>query len=136
MTYKNNYNNQFLNLLFKNGKKSKIQKFILNLFLNIKLKGFNPNFIFIKAINNAIPIINLKQKRVKGKVVKVPKFISKNQRSSISIKWIINNAINKKIKFNESLSMEFIDTANFNSSSYKKKIEISKFLESIIIKKL
>jgi small subunit ribosomal protein S7 len=123
-------------LIFKNGKKSKIQKFILLVFLNIKLKGLNPGFIFIKAIYNATPTVTLKRKKVKGKIINIPKLISKKQKSSIGIKWIIKSALGKKAKFNENLANEFIETANFKSSSYKKKIEISKFLETTIIQRL
>ncbi len=133
MVYKTKYSNLFVNLIFKDGKKSKVQKLLIKFFIDIRSIGINPGFIFIKALSNAMPVVGIKKKKLKGKIVNIPKFISKQQKSAIGLKWIIQNALKKKNKFNNNLAKEFIETADFKSISYKKKLEISIFLEKNII---
>jgi len=134
MAYKNYNFNQFLNLLIKKGKKSKIQVFIFRCFLYIKIIGKNPGFVFIKALANVTPIVGIKNKKVKGKMVNIPNLISKKQKNAMGIKWILKSTLEKKNKFCKNLAYELIETAEFRSSSYKKKLEISLFLENNIAK--
>lgn len=131
MIYKNNTFNQFINLLFKKGKKWKIKKFILICFLLIRSVQKNPALIFLQAISISTPIVGLKKQKIKGKIKNIPILINKHKKKSISIKWILKGALIKKGFFCKNLSNELLKISKYKGFSYTKKIEISIFLENI-----
>lgn len=115
---------KFVNLLSRDGNKIRSRKFLLNCFIKIKSKGYNPIEVFIKAIKAAFPIAGLSKQRTRNKVSYKLKYISHDQRVSIAMKWLIEGASLKKNHFCDGLADELIEASIFKGYAYNKKISI------------
>jgi small subunit ribosomal protein S7 len=83
-------------LLMKQGKRTQAEKILENILLKISLKGYSPRKIFVLAINNVKPLIEVRNIRVKGKSFQVPIPLSKARQFSLAIKTILKNSSGKK----------------------------------------
>jgi len=123
---------KFINKLFWEGKKSKVEK-ILYAALDIaaeKLK--KPQLeIFEKAINNVRPLMEVKPRRVGGATYQVPIEVSTERGQAISMKWIRGNARARAgHSMQEKLSAELIDAFNNTGASMKKREDTHKMAEA------
>lgn len=105
--------NKFINLLMLDGKKSKAEKIIFNIFIKLKKEKKNPLKIIIKAINNSKPLIRLKiqKKRKLTKIIPVP--IREKKQITYAINSIIKLTKQKqKNKFENQLFIELLNAYN------------------------
>ncbi len=123
---------KFINKIMKKGKKTIAQKIVYGAFDIIKEKTKkDPLEIFYSAIENTSPILEVKSKRVGGATYQVPIEVNKDRRLTLSMRWIITGAKNKKGRpMKESLALEIIDAANNTGWAVKKKTDIHKMAEA------
>ena len=98
----------------------------------IKAKGQkNPKAIFDKAIENIMPKIEVRPKRVWGSIYQVPQEVKPKRQLFLAAKWIIDSARSKKgAEFAKFLADELIEAANETGNAYKKKLEVYKMAEA------
>lgn len=123
---------KFTNYVMLDGKKSIAIKIMNDTFEEIKSKGQkNPSAIFDKALENIIPKIEVRPKRVWGSIYQVPQEVKPKRQLFLASKWIIDSARNKKgTSFAKFLANELIEAANETGNAYKKKLEVYKMAEA------
>ncbi|ADM89827.1 30S ribosomal subunit protein S7 [Candidatus Zinderia insecticola CARI] len=122
---------KFINILMLSGKKNKSEKIIYKALYYIKSKNKNPIKIFLKAIENCKPLVEIKNKKIGGSNYQIPVEVNLNRRISLSMKWIKKFALKRKERFTYiKIANELIDASENKGSSINKKIEIYKMAES------
>ncbi|PZM82205.1 30S ribosomal protein S7 [Candidatus Gracilibacteria bacterium] len=123
---------KFINYIMLHGKKSLAIKIMNDTFEHIKAKGQkNPKAIFDKAIENIMPKIEVRPKRVGGSIYQVPQEVKPKRQLFLAAKWIIDSARSKKgAEFSKFLADELIEAANETGNAFKKKLEVYKMAEA------
>ncbi len=123
---------KFINYVMKDWKKSVAIKIINDTFEEIKAKGQKkPEEIFQKALDNVMPKIEVRPKRVWGSIYQVPQEVKAKRQLFLAAKWILESARNKKwISFYKALTAELIDAANETGNAVKKKLDVYKMAEA------
>jgi small subunit ribosomal protein S7 len=130
------YNSQlvtsFINKLMKNGKKT-VATTIFYRALNLaeertKKPGIE---IFEQAIKNVTPLIEVRPRRVGGATYQVPLEVRPERRRSLAIRWLVSSARDRSGKsMVEKLAAEFIDAANNQGVTVKKREDTHKMAEA------
>jgi len=90
-----------------------------------------PLEIFIKAIENVSPLLEVKPKRVGGATYQVPMEVRQERKLDLAIKWILDAARNKKGKgMAIKLSEELMAASNNEGSAMKKKADTHRMAEA------
>ena len=89
---------KFINCLMHDGKKSVAQRVFYDA-MEIVERGVpneNPLDVFIRAVENVMPMIEVRSKRVGGATYQVPMQVRKNRQQTLAIRWILMAAREKK----------------------------------------
>lgn len=123
---------KLINKVMLNGKKSLAQKICYRAFDIIKEKtGKNPEEVFEQALKNAMPVLEVKARRVGGANYQVPVEVRPERRQSLGIRWIVNYARQRSGKsMEEKLAAELLDAANNTGGAVKKKEDTHKMAEA------
>jgi small subunit ribosomal protein S7 len=130
------YNNiivsKFINQIMRKGKKILAKKIVYNSFkfINEKFKK-DPLGVFIKAIENTSPLLEVKPKRVGGAIYQVPVEVSENRKKTLAMRWIIDAAKKKKKKsMEEKLAEELIEASENRGAAIKKREDVQRMAEA------
>jgi len=123
---------KFVNFIMLDGKKTVAIKIMNDTFEIIKSKGQkDPMGVFNKAIENLLPKIEVRPKRVWGSIYQVPQEVNPKRQVFLASKWLIDAARKKKgTQFSKFLSNELIDAANETGDAIKKKLDVYKMAEA------
>ena len=123
---------KFTNYVMLDGKKALAKRIMQDTFAEIEAKGQkNPQGIFFKALENIMPRIEVRAKRVGGSVFQVPQEVKPKRQLFLAAKWIIDSARNKKgADFSKFLANELIEAANESGTAFKKKLDVYKMAEA------
>lgn len=123
---------KFVNYIMLDGKKSVAIKLMNDTFTEIKNKGQkDPEAIFMKAIENVMPKIEVRPKRVWGSIYQVPQEVKSKRQLFLAAKWILASVRSKKwTNFSKLLSWELIDAANETGNAVKKKLDVYKMADA------
>jgi len=123
---------KFTNYVMLDGKKALAKRIMQDTFEEIKAKGQkNPEGIFFKALENIMPRIEVRAKRVGGSVFQVPSEVKPKRQLFLAAKWIIASARSKKwADFSKFLAAELIEAANESGNAFKKKLDVYKMAEA------
>jgi small subunit ribosomal protein S7 len=89
---------KFINCLMRDGKKSVAQKVFYAAMEKVeqRVTGENPIDVFTRAVENVKPIIEVRSKRVGGATYQVPIQVNKTRQQTLSVRWILMAAREKK----------------------------------------
>lgn len=123
---------KFTNYIMLHGKKSLAKELMNETFEEIKAKWQkDPSGIFYKALENIMPKIEVRPKRVWGSIYQVPQEVKPKRQLFLAAKWIINSARNKKGgAFPKFLASELVEAANETWTAFKKKLDVYKMAEA------
>ena len=123
---------KFINALMMGGKKSTAQSIFYGAMDLIKERGHDePIKVFMRAIENAKPSVEVKSRRVGGSTYQVPIEVRPVRRQSLALRWLISYARSRPERtMREKLAGEFLDAANERGSAVKKKEDIHKMAEA------
>ena len=123
---------QFVNKVMSDGKKSTAQKIVYGAFDIIKQQTKKePLEVFKTAIENAMPVLEVKPKRIGGATYQVPMEVRGERRLALAFRWIIDGARAKKGKpMAEKLAQELIDCINNQGNAIKKKTDMHRMAEA------
>ena len=130
------YNSKIVTKLVNNimldGKKSIAQKIVYDAFDIIKEKeGKNPLEVFEQALENVMPVLEVKARRVGGATYQVPLEIRPERRQTLGLRWIVTYARTRHEKtMAEKLAGELIDAVNGNGGAFKKKEDTHRMAEA------
>lgn len=130
------YNSKVLTKLINNvmqdGKKGVAQKVCYDAFEIMREKtGKEPLEVFETAMNNVMPILEVKARRIGGATYQVPIEVRADRRQTLGIRWILDAARKRGEKYmRERLAGELIDASNNTGTSVKKREDTHKMAEA------
>lgn len=122
----------FINKLMYDGKKSKAEKIFYQAVNKAAEKTKKePLEVFNQALNNVMPVLEVKSRRVGGASYQIPVEVSPDRRITLGMRWIIGFARKRTGKpMWEKLALELIDAANGTGMAVKKKEDTHKMAEA------
>lgn len=123
---------KFINRIMLDGKKSLAIRLLDETFEEIKNKGHkNPKEIFDRALENVLPNIEVRPKRVGWSIYQVPQDVRPKRQMFLATRWILGAARSKKwISFPKALAIELLDASSDTWDAIKKKQEMYKMAEA------
>ena len=130
------YNSQLVTKLINNimydGKKGVAQKIVYDAFAIVEAKeNKNPLEVFQAALENVMPVLEVKARRVGGSTYQVPMEVRAERRQTLGLRWM--TAFSRKRSertMAEKLAGEIIDAKNSAGGAFKKKEETHKMAEA------
>ena len=130
------YNSQLVTKLINNimydGKKGVAQKIVYDAFAIVEAKeNKNPLEVFQAALENVMPVLEVKARRVGGATYQVPMEVRAERRQTLGLRWM--TAFSRKRSertMAEKLAGEIIDAKNSAGGAFKKKEETHKMAEA------
>lgn len=100
---------KFINLIFKEGKKSFWEKSFSSLFFLLKKKlNYSRNFILLKIFLRLHTKVEIRAIKSRKRVNLIPFFIKLKRRCFLSLKWLLESAKKKKTSFQQNLLLEIL----------------------------
>ena len=123
---------KLLNNVMLDGKKGVAQKIVYGAFDIVAEKtGKEPLEAFEEALNNIMPSLEVKARRVGGATYQVPMDIRPERRQTLGLRWLVNYTRARGEKgMVEKLAKEIMDAANNTGASVKKKEDTHKMAEA------
>ena len=123
---------KLVNNIMLNGKKSVAQKIVYGAFDIVKEKEQrDPLEVFEEALNNIMPVLEVKARRVGGATYQVPLEIRPERRQTLGLRWLVRYARTRHEKtMAEKLAGEIIDAINGNGGAFKKKEDTHRMAEA------
>ena len=130
------YNSKIVTKLINNimldGKKAVAQKIVYDAFDIVKEKEQkDPLEVFETALENIMPVLEVKARRVGGATYQVPLEIRPERRQTLGLRWLVTYARKRHEKsMAEKLAGEIIDAINGNGGAFKKKEDTHRMAEA------
>ena len=123
---------KLINNLMIDGKKGKAQKIVYDAFDIIAEKtGEEALEVFNKAMDNIMPVLEVKARRVGGATYQVPLEIRPERRQTLGLRWLVSYARNRHEKtMAEKLAGEIMDAVAGNGGAFKKKEDTHRMAEA------
>jgi small subunit ribosomal protein S7 len=123
---------KFMNSIMHAGKKSVAEAIVYGALETIEVKTKqNPVSIFQQALDNVMPSIEVRSRRVGGATYQVPVEVRIDRRQALGIRWIIASARERNEKtMTERLSAELLDASNNRGNAVKKREDTHKMAEA------
>lgn len=114
---------KFMNSIMYDGKKSTAERIVYGAFDVIEKKArVNPIEVFHAALENVMPQVEVRSRRVGGATYQVPVEVRSERRQALAIRWLITAARNRnETTMVDRLSGEVLDAANNRGSAVKKR---------------
>ncbi len=130
------YNSKLVTKLINNimydGKKGVAQKIVYDAFAIVEEKlGRNPLEAFNEALENIMPVLEVKARRVGGSTYQVPMEVRAERRQTLGLRWIVAFSRTRGEKtMAERLANEILDALNSMGGAFKKKEETHRMAEA------
>ena len=130
------YNSKLVTKLINNvmldGKKTVAQNIVYDAFEIIKEKEQkDPLEVFEAALNNVMPVLEVKARRVGGATYQVPLEIRPERRQTLGLRWLVTYARTRHEKtMAEKLAAEITDAVAGNGGAFKKKEDMHRMAEA------
>ena len=130
------YNNKVVTKLINNimldGKKGVAQKIVYGAFNRVEEKSGKPALeVFEEAMNNIMPLLEVKARRIGGATYQVPIEVKPERRQTLALRWITMFSRKRGEKTQEErLANEIMDAANNTGASVKRKEDMHKMAEA------
>jgi len=123
---------KLINQIMLDGKKGVAQKIVYGAFGRVEAKTGKPALeVFETALNNIMPSLEVKARRIGGATYQVPIEVRPERRQALGLRWLTNFSRNRSEKtMEERLANEIMDAANETGSSVKRKEEMHKMAEA------
>jgi len=123
---------RLINKIMIDGKKETAQNILYNAFDIVAEKtGKDAMEVFEKALDNVMPVLELKLRRVGGANYQVPVEVSQERRLTLGLRWLVNySRLRSERTMEQRLANEIIDASNGVGSSVKKKEDTHKMAEA------
>ena len=123
---------KLVNSIMLDGKKGVAQKVVYGAFEIIKDKtGKEPMEVYTQALENIMPSLEVKARRVGGATYQVPMEVRPDRQVSLSIRWLITYARSRGEKgMSNKLAAELLDAFNSRGGAVKKKEDTHRMAEA------
>ena len=130
------YNNKVVTKLINNimldGKRGVAQKIVYGAFAKVEEKAAKPALeVFEEAMNNIMPVLEVKARRIGGATYQVPIEVRADRRQALGLRWLTTYSRKRGEKtMEERLANEIMDAANGIGGSVKKRDDTHRMAES------
>ena len=129
------YNSKLVTKLINNimydGKKGVAQKIVYDAFAIINEKMGDPLEAFQKALENIMPVLEVKARRVGGSTYQVPMEVRAERRQTLGLRWLVGYSRKRGERtMAERLANEIMDAKNNAGAAFKKKEETHRMAEA------
>ena len=130
------YNSKLVTKLVNNimldGKKGVAQKIVYDAFAIVEEKlGKNPLEAFNEALENIMPVLEVKARRVGGSTYQVPMEVRAERRQTLGLRWLVGYSRKRGERtMAERLANEIMDAKNGAGAAFKKKEETHRMAEA------
>ena len=130
------YNSKLVTKLINNimydGKKGVAQTIVYDAFAQIEAKvGENALDVFVAALENVMPVLEVKARRVGGSTYQVPMEVRAERRQTLGLRWLVAYSRTRGERtMAERLAAEIIDAKNSMGGAFKKKEETHRMAEA------
>ena len=123
---------KLINNIMLDGKKGVAQKIVYDAFDQVKEKtGKDPLEAFQKALDNIMPTLEVKARRVGGATYQVPIEVRPDRRQTLGLRWLIGYARARgEKKMADRLAGEIMDALNETGGAVKKREDTHKMAEA------
>ena len=123
---------KLINQVMLDGKRGTAHKACYGAFDIIRNKtGREPLEVFEEAMNNVMPVLEVKARRIGGSTYQVPIEIRPERRQTLGLRWLVTYSRNRSERtMQEKLAGEIMDAANQQGSAFKKKEDVHKMAEA------
>jgi small subunit ribosomal protein S7 len=123
---------RFINYIMHDGKKHLARRLFSEALDELKKRGEkNPLQTFDIAIENVMPEIEVRPKRIGGSVYQVPMEVKQDRRIALSFRWLLTAARGKKGQaFYKILASEIMSASGKAGNAYKKKEDVEKMAQA------
>jgi len=123
---------KLINNIMLDGKKGTAQKICYDAFDIIKNKtGKDPLEVFEQALNNIMPVLEVKARRVGGATYQVPMEVRPERRQALGLRWLVSySRARGERTMRERLAGEILDAVNNLGGACKKKEDTHKMAEA------
>ena len=123
---------KFMNSVMHHGKKSVAEQIVYGAFEIIETKTKqDPLGVFRSALDNVMPQIEVRSRRVGGATYQVPVEVKSDRRQSLAMRWLLISARSRSGKpMFERLAAELMDAFNNTGSTIKRKEDVQRMAEA------
>jgi len=123
---------KLINNVMLDGKKGIAQNIVYGAFDYIEEQtGEEPLEVFYKAMNNIMPVLEVKGRRIGGATYQVPVEVRPERRETLGLRWLVRYArLRGEKTMVERLAKEIMDAANNTGASVRKREETHKMAEA------
>ncbi|MDE1571184.1 30S ribosomal protein S7 [Aquabacter sp. L1I39] len=123
---------RFMNSVMRDGKKSVAESIVYGALETVEAKAkHDPVEVFIQALENVAPAVEVRSRRVGGATYQVPVEVRTERRQTLAIRWLIASARARNEKtMVERLSAELLDAANNRGNAVKKREDTHRMAEA------
>lgn len=123
---------KLINNVMEDGKKGVAQRVCYDAFDLIKEKtGKEPIEVFETAMNNVMPVLEVKARRIGGATYQVPIEVRPDRKQTLGLRWILEAAKKRGEKYmRDRLAGELIDASNNTGSAVKKREDTHKMADA------
>ncbi len=115
----------------KDGKKDLARRIVYGAFDLIEERGQSPYDVFSKALENVMPVLEVKARRVGGSNYQVPIEVRPERRQTLALRWIVTAARARSERtMIERLAYELMDASNQTGAAFRRKEEIHRMAEA------
>lgn len=123
---------KFINVIMQSGKKAVAERIVYGAFEHISTKaGKDPLEVFLAAVGNVKPVVEVKSRRVGGANYQVPVEVRPSRRMALSMRWLREAARKRAEKsMVQRLAGELVEAAEGRGSAMKKREEVHRMAEA------
>ena len=123
---------KLINNIMLDGKRGVAQKIVYGAFTRVEEKEGSPALeVFQDAMNNIMPVLEVKARRIGGATYQVPIEVRADRRQALGLRWLTAYSRKRSEKtMEERLANEILDAAANTGAAVKKKEEVHKMAEA------
>lgn len=121
-----------MNTVMLNGKKGTAQSIVYGALNRVKeVTGQDALEVFNTAMNNIMPVVEVKSRRIGGQNYQVPVEVRPERKETLGLRWLVTYARKRNEKtMEEKLAKEIMDAANGTGAAVKKREDTHKMAEA------
>ena len=123
---------KLVNSIMQDGKKGVAQKIVYGAFAKVEEKAGKPALeVFEGAMNNVMPVLEVKARRIGGATYQVPIEVRPDRRQALVLRWLTQFSRTRSEKtMADRLANEILDAANNTGASVKRKEEMHRMADA------
>ena len=123
---------KLVNNVMQDGKKGVAQKIVYDAFAEVEAKtNENPLEVFQEALENVMPVLEVKARRVGGSNYQVPMEVRPERRQTLGLRWLVAYARTRGERtMSARLAAEIMDAKNSAGGAFKRKEEMHRMADA------